>query len=367
MKTTRFHIAERLGNAGITISLFAVFVGPFRGLTAESHRMDVPRPVAGTAALHIEGRGFDGTVPTRATCIIGTQNQADVHPVYPTVNGTNGSWTIINVAPGGWGLELYSPDFAFTRAANYRAVEVLFPGSIMTINSTNGPQGTLRRPLPIKVDQTTRLDFKLFRGATVTGRVLDADTGRPIAGVQVVGGPGDRSRDTTDARGSFAVKHLANEAAPIPDSPENADLGEVTVRVHSDIYVPACSQPVRVHEGQTVRGPAIQLRRGGWIAGKVVRPRDAPPEAVLDGSVQVELAGRMPEHYAVLGGRIERDGTFRIGPLLPGSYSLKAWLSSGKSTGVQSARRWRGVFPAVQVEVGKATGNIAIPVSRVEE
>jgi RNA polymerase sigma factor (sigma-70 family) len=137
-------------------------------------------------------------------------------------------------------------------------------------------------------------NLALPRGRLLRGRVLDADTGRPVAGVSVVyqpkpGNPNRRgsyelrSRVLTDKDGQFTITGLAGEGALIVEAPD-LDYRRVTLP-HGDnergmdlfphgytrVNVPAEGEPA----------PAtIQLRKGVTLEARIVLPDGRPVPSV---------------------------------------------------------------------------------------
>jgi hypothetical protein len=264
------------------------------------------------------------------------------------VTGADGDWIIYNVGPGRWGISVDADGYAWTQETNRKRLEVEEAERLRAAVINEVVRDPNWKRVMVNGDEKVTLAFTLLRGGNVSGRVIAADTGQPIAGATVASPPWDRCRDTTDTRGRFTLKHVA---------PGNAVVllaNPAVVVAKADGYVAGAGYPPPVEEGQTVAIPDITLYRGGWISGRVARP----PEAIT-GSVQVHLQGELPPGCMIYSASVERDGTFRAGPLPPGSYDLEAYLSTGKS----SLQRWRGEVKGTAVEVGRETKDVVIEVS----
>src|SRR5208283_618838 len=100
------------------------------------------------------------------------------------------------------------------------------------------------------------------RGASFKGRVLDDDTGKPIADQRIyafcsVSDPLGDIR--TDAEGRYKLPPVA---------------GTLEIHISPTNYV---AQLVRLDAGDaesTVSVPDIRLKHGGWISGRVERPSE---------------------------------------------------------------------------------------------
>jgi len=314
-----------------------------------------PEVVPGTATITVRARSAEGARPVGARCGIETWSQAQPPPgttnapLWPTVTGADGDWVIYNVVPGRWAIMVNADGFAYTQEANAKHLEVHEADQRIDASTNNRTGNREWKPVGVRAGENVLLSFTLLRGVTLTGRVIAADTGKPIKGATVGGGAWNRCRDTTDADGRFTVKHLAP--------------GEgVTARGNG--YVAGPSRSVKVEEGQTVAVPDIVLQRGGWISGRVVRPPDAPEGVRTYGDVFPKFDGRMPEGCITSSEHLKPDGTFQVGPLPPGSYTLKAQLSTGK--GLNPSGRWRGEVTGIRVEIGKETKDVVIEVSPQE-
>jgi hypothetical protein len=152
---------------------------------------------------------------------------------------------------------------------------------------------------------------------------------------------------TSDGNGNYEIRHAA--------------AGTDSILVEATNFVTQNAEVVGVTAGATVAVPDIQLHRGGWIAGRVVLPGDAPSGAIATVVPTVE-GNSVPPGVVLPEGRMSASGTFRVGPLPAGTYRVHAnpqsptpkqgtrpsWLAYGEATGVK-------------VEEGKDTAGVAIP------
>ena len=257
---------------------------------------------------------------------------------------------------GQWFMAVNSPDFTYTHDVNTRAIEVLPADGTGPINPTVEAGGARRNAFCIRAGETARVAFRLLRGAVASGRVVDDNTGGPIAGVKVIDALGERCVATTDRDGRFTVKGLA-----VGNDPEQSF--EVGVITKGDVYVSRESEPVLAGEGQSVAVPDIRLRRGGWISGTVVPPLKELWSARLAGDISARLQGPLPKGCLLPSAGVADDGGYRIGPLPPGLYSVGASLSTGKATLPGSPLVWHGMSHDVQVTGMRETRNVVVYVS----
>lgn len=305
-----------------------------------------PEIIPGTAKIIVTARFADGAKPLGAECRLQTYYQAQPRPgmrdsqgelVPPTVIGADGDWVIYNVPAGRWAVEVRGDDFAFTNEAN------------------------LRQPVEVRAGEEKLLTFTLLRGGTVSGRVLDIDSGKAIPGVIVtarqpaqLGLPTDAASpwcDITDAEGRYTLRHVRP--------------GEVAPVAQAEGYAPMRSERVQVEDEGAVTAPDIRLRRGGWISGHVVRPEDVPQGHQLWGRVKPRFEGEHPRDVVFLYARVREDNNlrFRLGPVPPGLYTVEANVDTGKL----STKRWHGEVKGIWVQVAKETRDVVIEVTPESE
>ncbi len=298
----------------------------------------VPEIVLGTAKIIVKARFRDGTKPVSAKCLLHICMLSQMRPpmaresegrrIVPAVVGADGDWTIYNVPEGSWTVEVSGYDFAWTYEANQSGRIELTAGEEKLVALT------------------------LLRGGSVSGRVVYADTAKPASGNSVITvGLGAKRRSTTDAEGHYIVRHVAP--------------GRNRISAQAEGYVCGRSEEVEVKDEATVVAPDIQLRRGGWISGRVVRPKDAPSDGTLRASIEPHFHGEPPSDAVIatewVREREDYNLHFRLGPLPPGSYTLEANLRSGGK--MIAGKHWRGEVKGIQVQVGKETGDVVIEVT----
>jgi hypothetical protein len=301
-------------------------------LSRTSARRSGQAPGPKLSRIIVHARARDGSRLVGARCKLG-HNFADGRPIPEgmaswapappgaTISGGDSEWVIRNVPPGIWEVSVTCPHFAETYGLGYEQVIV-----------------------PPRGDAT--VTFELVRGGTVTGRVMDGDTGTPLAGIQVGRTPVSA---TTDRRGRYVLEHVPP--------------GKFMVQARSERHYAALVACPWVLDKKTFRAPDIIMHAGGWVAGRLLPPRQAgrPVSGAYPPTISVATESvaskRGPVHRSwYIGLRVSQDWTFRIGPLPPDSYKVEGVLDA---TDLRSPGRprvvYRGEKHDVQVRAGEVT------------
>jgi hypothetical protein len=288
-----------------------------------------PAKVPGTATIAVTARLASGARPMGAACTFEPSADVGQWPLYPTVTptvvGGDGDWEVYNVAPGRWALRVSGG------GASYTADNV-------------------REPIEVRSRGGENLSFRLTLqpGGTVTGRVVRADTGRPVAGAVVAVRSTTRAMAravTSDAQGRYVLEHVA--------------AGPTTLVVFPKVLVPVVTDVGTVKDEQVLAAPDIRLPAGGWVSGRIARPADVPQGYRFVGKVTAHLEGASQEDEWARGGAINNDLTFRSNALPPGVYTLKARLG-GHELQKFPRLRWEGVVSGVRVQVGTETKGLVL-------
>lgn len=168
----------------------------------------------------------------------------------------------------------------------------------------DAPVLMLATSLTVKAGETVvGIDHAMIPLAVAHGRVVDADTGVPVAGVKV-SGRGAYSANVpvhTDAEGRYELPGL-NEGAYT-----------LAVQDRSHAYLDAQSAQMSFPAGTVVDVPDIKLRKWGEFGGTVTDARTGVPIAGV--WVQLYEHTGYGEWYNVIGGCYAitgPDGTYRI-------------------------------------------------------
>jgi len=294
----------------------------------------------------VHARGRDGSRPVGARCIINEWLEAEFQrtrrtPPRPEVQGADADWTISHVGTGTWIIRVEADGYARMDQSTERRVRLTPAGQLGVSPSAEGAR--------VLGSQGVTLQLELLRGGSVTGRVIDADTGKPIAGVTVGEDVISRRHDETNAGGRYTVRHVVGPGVSLAATDVDG------------WYRLGRSAGVEVDDGQAVTAPDISLWRGGRISGRVVLPNGAPPWVRNCGRVVPRLKGESGPAEGYIERRLNPDDTFSTAPLLPGTYTLEFNVSSGW----EPQEIYRGEAADVTVEAGKVTKDVAIAVQRV--
>jgi carboxypeptidase family protein len=173
-------------------------------------------------------------------------------------------------------------------------------------------------PVPVTLGQVTGgIDFLLDRGATITGRVTDANTGQPIAEAEVAVVSTSRfpywdSAGITDENGEYRLLWVVGPATyHVHVEPRNGYLGEVWREV--DCFVDCWTRagtPITLGIGETAAGIDFTPARGGSISGRVVDRHTRAPLARVGFRLFAEngLSLNVPTASTDADGRYVIDG-----------------------------------------------------------
>ncbi len=192
------------------------------------------------------------------------------------------------------------------------------------------------------------LDFDLFREATISGVVLSAADGAPIADASVGAANADYSvsrDDVTAADGTFRIPLLP---------PGTYSVVADALNFSQEPWVDDQGQPVMVtvSEGQAVAGALIELAPGGAISGRVTRAVDGSP--VADGYA----AAWETDTWATGSAGTDQDGRFRIEGLPTGDYHVYAEGAGGENLVPRVVTGSDGAELTFHVEVGAETTGV---------
>jgi carboxypeptidase family protein len=159
--------------------------------------------------------------------------------------------------------------------------------------------------------------------ATISGRVVDAQTGKPIARARVwlewSGSSRPRPSVATDSSGGFAFTRLPSGSFMI---------GVEKSTFLSTRYPPSrqtfrtSGEPVPIKDGQAIDDIVVPMYHAAAITGRVLDANGDPVEGVTVQALRLSNSGK-PQPRS--GGASSNDaGEFRISRLEPGEYLLLA-------------------------------------------
>ncbi len=148
-----------------------------------------------------------------------------------------------------------------------------------------------------------RITIPLKKGGSVRGKVVDP-RGHPLPGMSVfLRTPADRLDATSDENGEFSIHGLPDGVHPLhvrSEDMEQSAATEVTIEQGSDVVA------------------SVTLRPSLVIHGRLLR-KDGRPA----GGVEMSARGTGPTDIRRTA-TTRADGTFSLGKLYPGSYTLRA-------------------------------------------
>jgi hypothetical protein len=172
--------------------------------------------------------------------------------------------------------------------------------------------------------EATGVDIRLggtLKGYTVSGRIVFADTGKPVVGVAFGYGPVDESGtrlmgyawgDRTNGRGEFHLEGVI----------QGRYLAFATFEGDSDYFCDGVAFQVA---DENVSGLEVKVRRGASISGTVVLEGRGDADALAKLS-QLHLGFSSPQQEMSAPGmdraRVGPDGSFRIRGLPPGKGKI---------------------------------------------
>ncbi|UCE01800.1 MAG: carboxypeptidase regulatory-like domain-containing protein [Candidatus Latescibacterota bacterium] len=168
---------------------------------------------------------------------------------------------------------------------------------------------------------TPNTDVLLLKGATISGLVTHADSGDPLANVQIemFDSTGDERLETTKtaADGSYMLGAMPT-GGYILRCGGVSELG-LAFEYHSDVVLLSEAQPIPVVAGSHVGGVDFALEPGGWISGRVAIDGHGPL-----ANVDMDLFSTEREVISALDADTDADGRFLLGPIPVGTYVVRA-------------------------------------------
>ena len=194
----------------------------------------------------------------------------------------------------------------------------------MPVTSTLMPATTVTsvtaQPQPVPPEIT----FVMSRGATISGAVVDAETGLPIANVEIeaqsVADGEPNSHASTDADGRYTLRGVAPGSFRI----ETRTNRENYIReFYGDAFNWDDASLVTVRGTEPVEGINFDLIRGSTISGVVLDSETGLPIANVEIEAQSVVDGG-PNSYT----STDADGRYTLRGVAPGSYRIKTWTNS---------------------------------------
>ena len=150
------------------------------------------------------------------------------------------------------------------------------------------------------------IDFALAMGVSISGKIVDAETGAPITNAEIYAGPQDGNQMSwtrTDGNGSYILKGLP--------------VGVMEVGVRGQGYV---EERLRVvtNDSQVTTAPDVRLDVGATISGRVTDEDTGLPIA----NVQIEANSDSGGYNSWA--NTDGEGRYVLRGVAPGTYRIKA-------------------------------------------
>lgn len=258
---------------------------------------------------------------SRGTTISGTVTDADTGRPLSKV-----SIEAYNVRDGGSG------SYSETDADGRYVLQGLAPGRYRIEAETRNQQGYVRENYDDQLSWTDAnivtvvgseaiegIDFGLKKGGTITGRVTDAATGLPIAGMKIAaaGVSSDHYSSTrTNGDGKYVLMGIPPGAYRI-QTRTIGDEQDYIQETYDNRLSWDDGDLVTVEGKQSVAGIDFSLSRGTTISGRVVDADTGLPVAKIEVRVR-NIEDGYPEPRA----RTGPDGRYEITGIAPGIYRV---------------------------------------------
>lgn len=202
---------------------------------------------------------------------------------------------------GNWGSYVYSP-YVATDAEGRFSVWTFPGGSTVEVEADGYATATAYARAPAVVE------VRLTPEASLAGTIVDAQTGAPIEGADVVVSSLEwehrAQRDRSDAEGRFRARRL------LP--------GRYVVTARTDTTYGRSEGSILLGLGQSADDAVVRLSPAAQVTGKIViaGPTPAPCR-------HAEVALERDGHWRAA--RVDDDGSFVIGAVTPGTYEPRVW------------------------------------------
>ncbi len=206
----------------------------------------------------------------------------------------------------------YSVD-TYTDPDGYYSIDNLFEGDVHVSAIVWDPSPYAGRGTEFYLDSNTVLDFALLQAASITGRVIDADSGLPLSNVNV-----EYWNDKYEYWSSYSTE--PNGFFKLTNLPEG--FADIEIYDPSHTYAPYLTWPankVCLSQGQNMSGKYIALVEGITVQGRLL---DASGSGIP--FYDIEFDGKYAEGWP----ETDTDGNYSF-LAVPGEYSVKIDTDDG--------------------------------------
>ncbi|MGH7149295.1 MAG: carboxypeptidase regulatory-like domain-containing protein, partial [Planctomycetota bacterium] len=180
------------------------------------------------------------------------------------------------------------------------------------------------------------LEVRMRPTATIRGTVVDAETGRPVAGARV----------TPFGTGQLHRLYFGSSVSSTDGAFEVADIvpGKHRLEASHPDYPGAKGEEFEVSSGEVLEGVVLRLARGGGLEGIVPGEGGRPWTGARIFVFPAIGQAQVPRYLAVA----DSDGYFSVGGVAPGRYRVKALPPlSPEDTGQSCEARAQVAFETV--------------------
>lgn len=265
------------------------------------------------AQLQATAASIEGTVRDSSGAVSGVQviaSSTSGGQAGSAVSASDGSYVIEGLAAGSYTVQ-FEAEEAGDVSQYYDGVEQLSEAASIALTEDQEAQG---------------IDATLKRGAVIAGVVTGAG-GTPLSGVQVE--VTDRAGDfvaatATESDGSYTISGLAPGTYIAQFEPLASDYVGQYFDGASDAEA---AQPITLSAGGAREGVDAQLASGAAISGTVSAAESG------EGLSDVEVSAISSEGTVAGHARTGSDGTYTIGGLAPGDYTVEFEPTQSKYVG----------------------------------
>jgi len=263
----------------------------------------------GTGAT-ISGQVRDAATGEPLPLVEVTASSEDNFSTHYAETSSDGIYRINGLAPGSYRVAVEEADVFLPQVYDgLECREVCGPGTPVVVGASSVVDG---------------VDFELERGATITGQIVDADSGEPLPQAEVVllNLDGGEEIAFTDDAGTYAFRGLYAGDYVVFASARGHSGRFFGGESCPALFVPSCDAslgaPIRVASREIANDIDVALEPGLTIRGRITDSLSGEPIAFAD----LEVESVEGDFFAFESA--DAEGHYEITGLLPGEYIVSA-------------------------------------------
>lgn len=303
----------------------------FAGVTPGSYKLRFTPNLYG-ASKQLVGEWFDDAASVEAASVI-TVGSGGTATADASLRGPGSVQGRVTRTSDGAPLEsmtvtAFSNEFAVASVTAQTAgdgtytINGLIPGSYsISVSDAGGAYVNAWSQATVVADTaTTGIDFSLRAAGAVSGTVTDEDTGEPVAGLEVTvmrpTGASTFLKATTDSQGRYRISGMTAGVYALQVS------DPIGHHYFDEWYHDATGilTATLITVDESVVSADMEVKAGSTITGRVT-------DATTGDGVSYANVGSQSWEF---GAKTDLTGTYRLGPLAPGSYKLKMSTPNGQ-------------------------------------